>query len=103
MEETGRPHWGIISSCFLQQLLPKQMWKLTMFFCGLQDKSDPLVIKVPEETLEHQEYLGRMGRQGIPDSQVGVDSIATVVVKKPASQCSPQMLTCGIFLRYSRA
>lgn len=27
------------------------------------------MIKVPEETLEHQEYLGRMGRQGIPDSQ----------------------------------
>lgn len=27
------------------------------------------MIKVPEETLERQEYLGRMGRQGIPDSQ----------------------------------
>lgn len=30
---------------------------------------DPLVTKVPEETLEHQECLGRMGRQGILDSQ----------------------------------
>lgn len=30
---------------------------------------DPLVIKVPEETLEHQECLGRMGRRGILDSQ----------------------------------
>lgn len=29
----------------------------------------PLVIKVPEETLERQECLGRMGWQGIPDSQ----------------------------------
>lgn len=58
-----------------------------MFFCDLQDKSDPPVIKVPEETLEHREYLERMGRQGIPDSQVGVDSIATVAVTKPASQC----------------
>lgn len=27
------------------------------------------MIKVPEETLEHREYLERMGRQGIPDSQ----------------------------------
>lgn len=30
---------------------------------------DPLVIKVPEETLEHQECPGRMGRQGTLDSQ----------------------------------
>lgn len=30
---------------------------------------DPLVTKAPEETLEHQECLGRMGRQGILDSQ----------------------------------
>lgn len=30
---------------------------------------DPLVIKVPEETLERQECLGRMGRQGNLDSQ----------------------------------
>ena len=67
------------------------------FFCGIQDKLDPLVIKVPEETLEHQECLGRMGRRGILDSQVGVGSIATVLVKEPASRCNPQTLTCGIF------
>lgn len=30
---------------------------------------DPLVIKVPEETPEHQECPERMGRQGTPDSQ----------------------------------
>lgn len=30
---------------------------------------DPLVTKVPEETLEHQECLGKTGRQGILDSQ----------------------------------
>lgn len=72
------------------------------FFCGIQDKLDPLVTKVPEETLEHQECLGRMGRQAILDSQVGVDSIARVIVKEPASWCFPQMLTCGIFLCYSR-
>lgn len=58
---------------------------------------DPLAIKVPEETLEHQECLGRMGRQGILDSQVGVDSITRVIVKEPASWCFPRMLTCGIF------
>lgn len=30
---------------------------------------DPLVIKVPEEILERQEYLGRTGRRGILDNQ----------------------------------
>lgn len=30
---------------------------------------DPLVIKDPEETLERQEYLGRMDRQGTLDNQ----------------------------------
>lgn len=62
------------------------MWEL-MFFCDIQDKLDPLVIKVPEETLERQECLGRMGRQGNLDSQVGVDSMSRVIVKKPRFLC----------------
>lgn len=73
-----------------------------MAFCGIQDKLDPLVIKDPEETPEHQECPGRMGRQGTLDSQVGVDSIARVIVKEPASSCFPRMLTHGNLLCYSR-
>lgn len=78
---------------------PKQMWEFT-FFCDTQDKLDPLVIKVPEEILERQEYLGRTGRQGILDNQVGVDSMARATVKNPASLYFPQMLNCGIFLSF---
>lgn len=73
----------------LQPLLPKKMWELMFFFCDTQDKLDPLVIKVPEEILERQEYLGRMVKQGIPDSQVGVDSMGKVIVKKPSFLCFP--------------
>lgn len=75
------------------------MWEF-MFFCDIQDKLDPLVIKVPEEILERQECLGRMGRRGILDNQVGVDSMARAIVKKPVSLCFPQMLNCGIFLSF---
>lgn len=51
---------------------------------------DPLAIKVPEETLEHQECLGRMGRQGILGSQDLKVTQALVEHQDPLDSLDPK-------------
>lgn len=51
---------------------------------------DPLVIKVPEETPEHQECPGRMGRQGTLDSQDRKVTQALVEYQDPLDFLDPK-------------